>query len=77
MPLRLQLVILVTLGALAAGGWWWLVGKPGEAGGEAAAPRRAAAARFVVVAPVAFALDRVTLRLIGTGRAIRSAAIHP
>ena len=77
MPLRLQLVILVTLGALAAGGWWWLVGKPGEAGGEAAAPRRAAAARVVVVAPVAFALDRVTLRLIGTGRAIRSAAIHP
>ncbi len=77
MSLRLQFAILVVLAGALGAGWWLLAGNPGTAGDGKAKPRRAASATPVITEPVSFAPDRTTLRLVGTGRAIRSAAIHP
>ena len=76
MSLRLQLVVAALLAALLAAGWWWLVGQgASEGNGEPGA--KPAVATLVLVEAVVLARDRVTVRAVGTGKAIRSASIHP
>lgn len=76
MSLRLQLFIVATLAALLAGGWWWLAGQ--GAGDGAGKPRgKRAAQTLVMVEAIELAEDRITVRTIGTSKAIRSASIHP
>ncbi len=77
MSLRLQFALLILLAGAPGAGWWFFTANPGAAGSDEAKPRRAAAATPVLTEVVELAPDRITLRLIGTGRAIRSAAIHP
>ncbi len=77
MSLRLQFAILIVLAGALGAGWWYFAANPGAAGSDEAKPKRAASATPVITESVALAPERITLRLIGTGRAIRSAAIHP
>jgi RND family efflux transporter MFP subunit len=71
--MRLQFITVAILAALLAAGWWWLAGT-GDGG---KAKRTAAGATPVLVEALELAVERVTVRAIGTGRALRSAAIHP
>ena len=73
MSARLQFFTVALLAAILAGGWWWLAG--GSDGG--AKKKRTASATPVLVEALELAADHITVRAIGTGRALRSAAIHP
>ena len=76
MALRSQIGIILLLGLALAGGWIWLSGwsDPAESR-ESAGP--AGVGTQVVVEALNLAEDRVTLRAVGTGEALRSAALHP
>lgn len=78
MKLRAQLAITVALAAVVAGGWLALSAWDGGAH----APQRGARVQtgdgtLVLVEPLALAKDQLTLRVVGTGEALQSAAIHP
>ncbi|MDJ0937103.1 MAG: efflux RND transporter periplasmic adaptor subunit [Kiloniellales bacterium] len=76
MALRLQIGLSALLAALVAAGWLWL-----SLGGESAESRepngKRSAATLVQVEALSLAADRVTLRVVGTGEALRSAALYP
>ncbi len=76
MSLRLQFAIVTLLAAALVGGWWWLGGWAGKDTAAKPKPRRTAAT-LVMVEPISLVPDRVTVRVVGTGKAIRSASIHP
>ena len=76
MSLRLQIVLLGLLVAVVAAAWLWLTG-PQNAVGSAEPRSRAGAATRVLVEPLVLAQDRVEVRAVGTGEALRSAEIHP
>ena len=76
MKLRLQIVITAGLAAVLAGGWLWFGGSHGAVESGNGKSKRPAATR-VLVEPVEFALDRVVVRAVGTGDALKSASIHP
>lgn len=76
MSLRLQIALLALLAAALAAGWMWYPGRE-----EPAAPSeteaKPAAATLVLVEALDLAEDRVMLRVVGTGKALRSASIYP
>ena len=74
MSLRLQFLIVTVLAAVMAAGWWSYNSWSGVA--EAKKARRAGTT-LVLVDSVTLTDDRITLRLVGTGKAVRSAALHP
>ncbi len=74
MSLRLQFLIVTVLAAVMAAGWWSYDSWDGVA--EAKKARRAGTT-LVLVDSVTLTDDRITLRLVGTGKAVRSAALHP
>ena len=74
MSLRLQFLIVTVLAAVMAAGWWSYDSWGGVA--EAKKARRAGTT-LVLVDSVTLTDDRITLRLVGTGKAVRSAALHP
>jgi membrane fusion protein, multidrug efflux system len=74
MSLRLQIIITTFLAVIVAGGWLWLEGDKAESSQDRS--KRGGATR-VLVEPLAFAEDRVVVRAVGTGDALKSAAIHP
>lgn len=74
MSLRLQIVITSLLAVFVAAGWLWLEGDKAES--SQGRSKRGGATR-VLVEPLAFAEDRVVVRAVGTGNALKSAAIHP
>lgn len=76
MPMRLQITIVLLLAAIVAGGWWWIDGSSG-AGVGGKVKGAASYATPVLVEALVMATDRITVRAIGTGRALRSATIHP
>ncbi len=76
MSLPSQLTILGLLAALLGAGWYWLLGAPDAAKPEAPLTQEAPAT-LVLVEALALAEDRVVVRAVGTGEALRSAAIHP
>ncbi len=75
MSLRLQFLIVALLAAVLAAGWWSFDTWGGDGGG----PRKARqlGATLVLVEAVELTDDRISLRVVGTGKAIRSAALHP
>ena len=76
MSLRSQIGLILLLAAALAGGWFWLSG--GSEPAESKVPRHASSAGTpVVVEALTLAEDRVTLRAVGTGEALRSADLHP
>jgi RND family efflux transporter MFP subunit len=78
MKLRTQLAITVVLAAVVAAGW--LAVSAWDGGAQS--PQRGARGgsgkgTLVLVEPLALAKDQLTLRIVGTGEALQSAAIHP
>jgi RND family efflux transporter MFP subunit len=76
MPLRLQIVITIALAAVLGAGWVWLAGSQDTAESSQGHGGRGGATR-VLVEKLKFARDRVVVRAVGTGEALKSAAIHP
>ncbi|MDE0941844.1 MAG: efflux RND transporter periplasmic adaptor subunit [Alphaproteobacteria bacterium] len=75
MSYRLQILIVALLAVVLAGGWWSFESWGG--GAEASKKSRKNGATLVLVEAVTLTKDRVSLRVVGTGKAIRSAALHP
>ncbi|MBT4486096.1 MAG: efflux RND transporter periplasmic adaptor subunit [Rhodospirillaceae bacterium] len=75
MSLRLQFLIVTLLAAILAAGWWSFDSWGGNDTGAKKARRTSTT--LVLVEEVSLTEDRVTLRLVGTGKAVRSAALHP
>jgi len=76
MSLRLQVAIISVLAAGLAGGWWWFAERQDAARSEVAITTTGPAT-LVLVEALDLAENRVTVRAIGTGEAIKSAAIYP
>lgn len=75
MRLITQIIIVSALAILVAGGWW-LSARDGDAAPDGK-PRKSPGATPVLVERLQFALEQETVRAVGTGEALRSAAIHP
>jgi RND family efflux transporter MFP subunit len=76
MRLRSQISITILLAAVLAVGWMWFSSSRQAAESSQGKPKRPAATR-VLVEPLTFKPDRVMVRAIGTGNALKSADIHP
>jgi membrane fusion protein (multidrug efflux system) len=76
MQLRWQIVITTLVAAVVAAGWLWLESSRDTAESSQGKSRRGGATR-VMVEPLELAEDRVVVRAVGTGDALKSAAIHP
>ena len=74
MSLRLQFLIITLLAAGLGAGWWSYSSWDGDgAEKETVTPK----ATLVLVEAVELTDDHISLRAVGTGKAIRSAALHP
>ena len=76
MRLRSQIGITAVLTALFAAGWVWLAGEQ-EAVRSSQAKRMPASAAAVLIEPIKLREDRVIVRAIGTGEALKSASLFP
>mgnify|MGYP003670734410 CR=1 FL=1 len=76
MRLAMQIVILVLLAGGLAVGWSYLAGS-GNDGGVSRAGTGTGDGTLVLTEPVALVDDRVLVRAIGTGMALRSVLIFP
>ena len=76
MKLRVQIAITTVLAASLAGAWMWLGGPEDSAQSREKRGRSGGATR-VLVEPLKLAEDRVVVRAVGTGDALKSASIHP
>lgn len=76
MSLRLQIAVVALLGAALVAGWMWYPARQ-----DAATPSEPEISRSngtpVLVEALNLAEDRVTMRVVGTGKALRSASIYP
>lgn len=76
MRLRTQIGYTAILAAGLAAGWLWLSGWGDPA--QSSEPKRGRpGGTLVLVEPLTLAEDRFVLRAVGTGRALKSASIHP
>ncbi len=75
MSLRVQILIVTLLAVGLAAGWWSFDSWGGD--GEGRKKARRASTTLVLVENVTLTEDRITLRVVGTGKAKRSAALHP
>ena len=75
MSLRLQFIIVTLLAVIFAAGWWSIESWGGS--GDTGKKARRSGTTLVLVEAVTLSLDRVTLRLVGSGKAVRSATLHP
>jgi len=76
MALRRQIGVTVLLAAVLAAGWLWLSGR-GDPAESRELTGEQSSATLVLVEALALAEDRVVLRTVGTGEALRSASLHP
>jgi RND family efflux transporter MFP subunit len=77
MSLRLQIFVTALLAAALAAGWMWYERREEPAAPSAAAAASPGLGTLVLVETLDLAEDRVTLRVVGTGKALRSASIFP
>jgi RND family efflux transporter MFP subunit len=77
MSLRLQIFVTALLAAALAAGWMWYERREQPAAPGAAAAASPGLGTLVLVETLDLAEDRVTLRVVGTGKALRSASIFP
>ena len=75
MPLRLQFIFVALLASIFAAGWWSYDSWGGD--GATVKKTKSAGVTLVLVEKVILADDRFTIRTIGSGKAIRSTALHP
>ncbi len=76
MRLSAQIATTVVLAGALVGGWFWLSEFRGAANSSQETPVRSGPTA-VLVESLDLAEDRVVLRVIGTGKALRSASIFP
>ena len=76
MRLRSQIAITTILAVLPAAGWFWLAGDH-DAARSSETPRQRSFATLVLTEEIELAEDKVVVRAIGTGAALKSASIHP
>jgi len=76
MRLRSQFVITAMLAVLLAAGWFWLADVRDAAQSREPSHKRPNATA-VLTEPIELAADKVVVRAIGTGEALKSASIHP
>ncbi len=76
MALRTQIGVIALLAAMLAAGWIWLSGWEYPAESRELKGARSSAT-LVLVEALSLAEDRVVLRAVGTGEALRSASLHP
>jgi RND family efflux transporter MFP subunit len=76
MTLRGQIAVIMVLAGALAVGWLWFPGWQGAAEPGRKADRRAGET-LVLVEALELAVDRVQIRAIGTGEALRSASLYP
>jgi RND family efflux transporter MFP subunit len=77
MKLRTQFAITVLLVAATAAGWLMLSAWEDGAHSAKRVVRDGGKGTLVLVEPLALAEEQSTLRVVGTGEALQSAAIHP
>lgn len=76
MQLRSQFAVTLVVAAVMAGGWlWWSDGNKAAQSREPAKKR--GGATLVLVEPAIAAEDKLIVRAIGTGEALKSASIYP
>ncbi len=73
--LTTQMAVIAALAGVVALGWWMFVTDGDASPGNGA--RKRAGATLVLVESIKFAEDKVVLRAVGTGEALKSASIHP
>ena len=76
MTMRSQLAVTFVLAAILAGGWL-LLGGGTEDANSGDPKRKRNGATLVLIEPVRLARDKVVVRAIGTGEALKSASLHP
>ena len=76
MKLRSQITVTAILAALLAAGWFWLAGDR-DAARSSETPRKGPGATLVLTEAIELSEDKVVVRAIGTGEALKSASIHP
>jgi membrane fusion protein, multidrug efflux system len=76
MPVRLQIVITTLLAVVVAAGWLWVDGSRDPAESSRGKARRGGGT-LVLVEPLELAEDRIVVRAVGTGNALKSATLHP
>lgn len=77
MTLRSQISITVLIAVLVGGAWYWLTGTQDAAGSGGKKAVTQIPTAPVIVEPVSLADDKVIVRAIGTGAALKSATIYP
>jgi RND family efflux transporter MFP subunit len=70
-----QIAVVMVLAGVVALGWWMFSADGNPSRGTGA--HKIGKATLVLVESVKFADDKVVLRAVGTGEAIKSASIHP
>lgn len=75
MRLITQFTIVFVLAAIVGGGWWFLT-QDGDAL-PSKTIRKHSSAALVLVKTVVFSVEKLNIRAIGTGEALKSATIHP
>ncbi len=75
MSMRLQILIVTLLAAILAVGWWSFDIWGG--GGAVAEKAKRSGTTLVLVEKVVLTDDHISLTLVGTGKAIRSAQLYP
>ncbi len=75
MTLHRQIGLIALLAILLALGWLWLTSRAEIA--ESSEPGPRSSSTLVLVEALTLAADRVVLRAVGTGEALRSASLHP
>lgn len=76
MALRRQIGVTALLAAMLAAGWLWLSAGRGDPAESRELKGQRPAATLVLVEALSLAEDRVVLRAVGTGEALRSASLH-
>jgi len=76
MSLARQIMVVALLAAALAAGWMWFSQRD-LTDGPPKATAAAASETLVLVEPLDLAEDRVALRVVGTGEALKSATIYP
>jgi len=75
MTLQRQIGVIALLAIVLGLGWLWFSNRAEEA--ESGEPTARTEATLVLVEALSLAPDRVVLRAVGTGEALRSASLHP
>ena len=76
MSLKAQIGAIAKLIAVVVGGWFWTTGGQ-DGAGSVETQRKRSGATLVLTEPLELAEDKIVVRAIGTGEALKSASLYP